>query len=265
MRLLMFLLFLLIAVLLLFFGSSIITFIYDHLGGLSIWKSQIWKTWKTPVIVIASIAGIALLTTAALHSSKKHEKAEKEFAIAQGWKYADKRNDPVGMIARVSAILDKVSHEKLYDVNTVMAVPHKQGNLYLFGCWYSERTPGKYKLGSGCLIESDGLRGLTSQVVITPSTGIDRALTLRKVDMGDSEFAHSYVVSARDPAEAARAVNEGLKAVLAGYRNSPYFNSYNFEITLGPGGAVILRWAQIPIEEWLPMVDLARNLETAMH
>jgi hypothetical protein len=254
----------LIALFVLSAGSAVIVSIYEHFSGLPVWNSQIWKTWKIPVIVVAVVTGLALLTTAASLSSKKYERMEREFALAQGWGYSAKNNDTEGVIPKIAAVLERVSPEKKYDVNTIMTVRHGEGNLFLFGCWYNERSASKYKLGSACLIESDRLHGMGSQVNIVPRTGIDSALMFKQVDMGDSEFARSYIVSAREPAEAHKVINESMQAMLVEYKNSPDFSSYNFEINLGPGGAVILRWAQIPSEEWLSLLELARHLESTM-
>ena len=92
----------LIALFVLSAGSAVIVSIYEHFSGLSVWNSQIWKTWKIPVIVVAVVTGLALLTTAASLSSKKHERAEKEFALAQGWGYSAKNNDMEGVIPKIS-------------------------------------------------------------------------------------------------------------------------------------------------------------------
>jgi hypothetical protein len=92
---------------------------------------------------------------------------------------------------------------------------------------------------------------------------MDSVLLSRQVDMGDSEFAQGYIVSAREPAEAHKVINESMKAMLVEYRNSPDFHG-NFEIMLGPGGVVILRFAQILPEEWLSLLELARHLESTM-
>lgn len=168
------------------------------------------------------------------------------------------------MIPKIASVLERVSPEKKYDLNTLMTVRHGEGNTFLFGCWYNERGGNKFKLGSACLIESERLRRMSSQVDIVPRTGLDGVLLPRRVDMGDSEFARSYIVSAREPAEAHKAINESMRAMLVEYKNSPDFNSYNFEINLGPGGLVVLRWAQIPTEEWLPLLALARSIESTM-
>jgi len=81
--------------------------------------------------------------------------------------------------------------------------------------------------------------------------------------MGDPEFTQSYIVSSRDSVEAVKAINESMKTMLVQYSNLPDFNG-NFEVALGSGGAVILRWARVSPEEWLPLLEMARHFESAM-
>jgi hypothetical protein len=253
----------LIAFVLLSLGSAVIVFLYEHLGGFAIWNSKTWQTWKIPLIIFAVIVGLALLLVVNSRSSKKAERVEKEFALAQGWGYSVSYSDTEGLIPKIAAILEKMSPEKKFDVNTVMTVRHGNENIFLLDCSYSGRGNSRPKPGSACLIESARLRGMSSQVDIVPRTAIDSALMLRQVDMGDSEFARSYIVSSRDSGEAVKAINESIKAMLVEYSNSPDFNR-NFEVALGSGGAVILRWARVLPEEWLPLLDMARHLESAM-
>jgi hypothetical protein len=104
---------------------------------------------------------------------------------------------------------------------------------------------------------------MASQVNIVPRTTLDSALMLWQVDMGDPEFTQSYIVSSRDSGEAVKAINESMKTMLVQYSNLPDFNG-NFEVALGSGGTVILRWARVSPEEWLPLLDIARQLESAM-
>jgi hypothetical protein len=254
----------LIAFVLLSLGSAAIVFLYEHLSGFAIFNSQTWQSVRIPAIVSAVIMGLALLVVTISLSNKKHERALKEFALAQGWGYSVRSNDPEGVIPKISTILERVSPEIDFDVATVMTVRHEKGNLFLFSCSYVERrSRNKSRPGSACLIESARLRGMASQVDIVQRTAIDSALMLRQVDMGDFEFARSYIVSSRDSDEAVKSINESMKAILVEYSNSPDFNG-NFQVALGPGGAVILRWAQVLPEEWLPLLDMARHLESAM-
>jgi hypothetical protein len=254
----------LIAFVLLSLGSAAIVFLYGHLSGFAIFNSQTWQSVRIPAIVFAVIMGLALLVVTISLSNKKHERALKKFALAQGWGYAVRSNDPEGAILKISTILERVSPEIDFDVETVMTVRHGKGNLFLFSCSYVERrSRNKSRPGSACLIESARLRGMASQVDIVQRTAIDSTLMLQQVDMGDSEFARSYIVSSRDSGEAVKSINESMKAILVEYSNSPGFNG-NFEVALGPGGAVILRWAQVLPEKWLPLLDMARHLESAM-
>jgi hypothetical protein len=253
----------LIAFVLLSLGSAITVFLYEHLGGSAIWNSKTWQSVRIPAIVFTVIMGLALLVVTISLSNKKHERALKEFALAQGWGYSVRSNDPEGVIPKISAVLERLSPEIDFDVETVMTVRQGKGSIFLLGCSYSGRSTSKPKPGSACLIESVRWRGMASQVNIVPRTTLDSALMLWQVDMGDSEFARNYIVSSRDSGEAIKAINESMKTMLVQYSNLPDFNG-NFEVALGSGGAVILRWARVSPEEWLPLLDMARHLESAM-
>ena len=256
---------LLIAFSILFLGTAAIGYLYDHFSDLSIWNSPIWKAWKTPLIVFAVILGVAMLLFINYRSVQKAEKTERELARAQGWGYSVRSDDTEGLIPKISTALETVSPEKKFDViSAVMTVPLEKGKFFLFGCSYSARNSRQNsKPGSACLIESDRLRGMRSPVDIVPRTMIDSALMFKQVDMGNSEFARGYIVSSQEPAEAHRAINESMQLMLAEYKNSPDFLG-NFEIALGPGGAVILRWGQALPEDWLALADMARRFASVM-
>lgn len=256
---------LVIVIAILFLGAAAIVYLYEHLSGFSIWNSPIWKAWKTPLIVFAVILGLAILLFINNRIWQKAEKAEKELAQAQGWGYSVRSVDTEGLIPKISTVLETVYPEKKFDViRVVMTVPFEQGKFFLFGCSYSARNSRQNsKPGSACLIESDRMRGMSSHVVIFPRTTLDSALTFRQVDMGNSEFARDYIVSSKDPAEALKAINESMQSMLVEYKNSPDFIG-NFEIALGPGGAVILNWAQALPEDWLALADMSRRFASAM-
>jgi hypothetical protein len=256
---------LLIAFFILFLGTAAIVCLHDHLGDLSAWNSPIWIAWKTPLIVCAVILGAAILLYVNYLSQRKAEKAERELARAQGWGYSHRADDTEGLIAKISSALETAAPEKKFDaISAVMTVPPEKGDFFLFGCSYSARSSRQNsRPGSACLIESDRLRDMQTSIEIFPGNAIDSALTFNKVDMGNTEFAGSYIVSSPDPAEARRAISEPMQQMLAEYRKSPGFIG-NFEIALGPGGAVILRWGQALPEEWLDLADLARRFASSM-
>ena len=104
---------------------------------------------------------------------------------------------------------------------------------------------------------------MRTTVGISPKTMLDSTLTSGKVDMGDTEFARVYIVSSSDHAEARAVVTEPLQQMLVDYKNSPDFIG-NFEISLGPGGAVILNWSQALPDDWLALADMGRRFASAM-
>jgi hypothetical protein len=157
------------------------------------------------------LAGLALLLVVNSLSSKKAERARKEFALAQGWVYTAGYDDPEGVVAKIKAKLEKVSPENEFDVTSVMTAGRGKERLFLFNCWYRYREGGrKTSLGSACLIESDRFRGVASQVDIIQGSGVGGALLSMQVDMGSSEFARNFIVRTKEPAVALMAVTESM-------------------------------------------------------
>ncbi len=77
--------------------------------------------------------------------------------------------------------------------------------------------------------------------------------------MGDSEFAQNFIVTSKDSVSAKERVDGSLQAVLLdSNRQSLSFS----EVSLGPNGALIMAGSTTPVEEWLPLVDLARRIES---
>jgi hypothetical protein len=256
---------LLVAFLVLFLGVSSIVFLHDHLSDLAIWNSPLWKAWKVPLIICAVVFGIALLLYLNYLNTLKNQKAERELAQAQGWRYCIKGEDPEGLIPKILANLETACPGYTFSVTgSVMTVTVEKGRFHLFPCLYKARNSNmNRRTASACLIESERLRGMRTAVAIDPKTVLDSALTFNKVDMGDTEFARAYIVSSNDPAEAQMAVTESMKAMLVDYKNSPEFIG-DFEISLGPGGALILNWSQALPDDWLALADVARRFASAM-
>ncbi len=256
---------LLVAFLILFLGVSSIVFLHDHLSDLAIWNSPLWKAWKVPLIICAVVLGIALLLYLNYLNTLKNQKAERELAQARGWGYCIKGEDPEGLIPKILANVETACPGYTFSVTgSVMTVPVETGKCHLFPCLYKIHSSKKnHSTGSACLIESERLRGMRTAVAIDPRTVIDSALTFNKVDMGDTEFSRAYIVSSNDPAEAQMAVTESMKAMLVDYKNSPEFIG-DFEISLGPGGALILNWSQALPDDWLALADMARRFASAM-
>jgi len=245
----------------LFLGLAVFIFFYDRISEHPIWKTQTWLNLKIPVIVITVIVGLTVLLVIISRISKKQERAEKEFARSQGWVYTESYNDPQGITKELKGKLEKVCPEKEFKLNNSMTVESGRHSVFLFDCWYRVRDWGpKENHGFACLIESDrfGLAG--SQVDISERGSLDGLLLSNQVDMGDSEFARSFIVTSKDPVSAKKVVDESLQAILLESIREPF--DY-IEIDIGPGGTVIITSAYKPFEEWLALVDLAHRIESA--
>jgi hypothetical protein len=255
-----------IASLFFFVVSAVLAFFFDRISEFPIGNSQTLQTFKTPVIILAVIMGLALLITAVSLSGKKHERAQRQFALVQGWGYTVSSDDPERVMEKIKAKLEKVSPEKEFDVRTVMTVRQGNENLFLVDCWYRERDSGRGRsLGSASLIESARFRRSGAQVTLVARGVLDAALLPHQVNLGSPEFARSFIVQSREPETARRVVDESVQAILLEQKHIPSPDLGNLEIILGPGGAVILRWAQALPEDWLALADMARRLESAMN
>ena len=142
-----------------------------------------------------------------------------------------------------------------------MTVESGKRNIFLFNCWYNVRDwDPKEHLGFACLIGSDRFGSVDSQVDVSGRGSLDSLLLSNQVDMGDSEFARNFIVTSKDSTTAKRVISESLQAVLLESMSGPL--DYN-EINVGPGGAVIITGDSRLFEKYLPLVDLARRIESA--
>jgi hypothetical protein len=246
--------------LLLILVTQVLVGMSDRFEKLSIWKTESWAKLKVPIIVVTVIIGIAILLIVAIRGEKKHEKQEKEFARVQGWIYSE-YNDPERRTEELSGKLAKICPEKEFSLMNCMTVESGRRSIYLFRCRYRVRDWGPNKHdGFACLIESDRFGRVRKQVDISGRNSADGLLLSNQVDMGDSEFARTFIVTSKDPVSAVRTVSQSLQTVLVdSKRDSVYYS----EVSIGPGGAFILAGTMTPIEEGLALVDLARRIESA--
>jgi hypothetical protein len=249
------------SLLFIFLVAAVIGFVGERMGQFSIWKTQTWLTVRIPVIVITVIVGLTLLVVIASRISKKHEKAEKQFAQSQGWTYTESYRDPQGRTRELAGKLYKICPEKEIKLNNSMAVESGKRNIFLFSCWHRVRDWGpKEHLGFACLIESDRFGWVDSQLDISGRGSLDSLLLSYQVDMGDTEFARSFIVTSKNATTAKRVLDESVQAILLESRRGSL--DYD-EINIGPGGAVILTGDNRPFEEYLALVELARRIESA--
>jgi hypothetical protein len=255
-------LFLLLALFLL--AAAGLTMFADQVDKLSIWNIQGLRAFKTPLIVAAVATGVALLLVLNARSTKKAEMAQHEFALSRGWAYSESNNDSQGVVEKIGAFLKKVFPEKDFDVTSVVTVNPGKETIFLFDCWYRSGGSGrKTSVGSACLIQSDSFR-LDAGVDIVPRDSIAGMLLSNQVEMGEREFARHFIVQSKEPGTARKSVTGLMQAALVDQKNALSLGFGRFDVYLGPGTVVVLRWSRASPEDWPAMVDMARRIESAM-
>jgi len=205
------------------------------------------------VLIIVGIAAVIF----ASRSGRKHEKAIREFAKAQGWSFS--RNETQEHTARVEELFP---HEK-FNLAYIMTVESGSRKLFLFDGSYRHRAGRSGgQLASVCLIESSRFRFVSSRVEIIARTWADEKLLPGQVDMGDSELARNFIVLSKDPASAGQTLNDRVQAVLLAHLLKPLYNPV--QIALGTGRAALLTGYIAEPERWLDLVDLGRQIESAV-
>lgn len=217
-----------------------------------------WEAVKVPVILVVALTGFTALVFVLSVFSKKRERAEKQFALAQGWTYSESYADAQGHTRDLAQRLEKVCPEKEFKVGNNMILESDKRTVRLFSCSYRVREWGpKMSEGFGCLVESDRYKSVTAQVDISGKSPVDRLLLKHQVAMGNSEFARNFIVDSKEPATATTVVSDRIKSLLVdGNHENPNFR----EICIGPGGLVILT-KPLESREWMALAKFARKLE----
>jgi hypothetical protein len=210
------------------------------------------------VLTIVGIAGVFIAAVIiASRSARKHEKAIREFAQAQGWSFS--RNDTQEHAAQVEELFP----EEKFNLAYIMTVESGSRKLFLFdGSYHHRERSSGAQLASVCLIESSRLRSVGSRVEIIVRTWTDAKLLPGQVDMGDSEFARNFIVLSKDAGSAKQILNQSLQAVLLAHRSKPLYNPV--QIALGTGRAALLTGYIAEPERWQDLVDLGRQIESAV-
>jgi hypothetical protein len=210
----------------------------------------------TALTVVCIVAVFVAATIFAIRSGRKHEKAIRELAKAQGWGFA--RNETQEHTAQVEGLFP----EEKFNLGYVMTVESGRRKLFLLDGTYGNRA-GRYggHLVSVCLVDSSQFRSVSSPVEIISRTWTDEKLLRGQVDMGDSEFARNFIVLSKDQASARQTVNDSVQAVLLAHLHKPLYNPVR--IGLGTGRAVLLTGYIAEPERWLDLVDLGRQIESA--
>lgn len=241
-----------------------LTVFAETVDKLAIWNTQIWRPFKIPLIIAAVATGLALLLALNARWTKKAEMAQREFALARGWVYNVRNDDPQGVVAKIDVLLDKVFPEKEFDVMSVVTVNPENEKVFLFECWYRSGGSGrKTSIGSACLIKSNRFR-LHSGIDIFPRDAIAGMLLSNQVDIGEPEFARNFIVQSKEPDIARKFVTRLMQTVLLEQKDTSSLGFGHFDVYLGHEAAVVLRWSRASPEDWPVIVDMARRIESAM-
>jgi hypothetical protein len=216
---------------------------------------------STQLGTVLTILGIAAVFIAAviiaLRSGRKHERAIRELAQAQGWSFSG------NVTQEHTAQVEELFPEEKFNLAYIMIVETGTRKLFLFdGSYHHRAGRAAARPASVCLIESSRFRSVSSRVEIIARTWLDAKLLPGQVDMGDSEFARNFIVLSKDPATARHTLNDGLQAVLLAHWSKPLYNPV--QIALGTGRAALLTGYVAEPERWHDLVDLGRQIESAV-
>jgi hypothetical protein len=210
------------------------------------------------VLAIVCVVGVFIAAVIfAIRSGRKHEKAIRELAKAQGWNFA--RNETQEHTAQAEQLFP----EEKFNLAYIMTVESGRRKLFLLDGTYRHRAARSGgQLVSVCLVESGRFRFVSAPVEIIARTWTDEKLLGGQVDMGDSEFARNFIVLSKDQESARQTVNDGVQAVLVAHLHKPLYNPVR--IALGTGGAALLTGYIAEPERWLDLVDLGRQIESSV-
>ncbi len=213
------------------------------------------------LVTVLTVVGIAGVFIAALifgvRSGRKHDKAVREYAQAQGWSYG--RN----LEQQHKPEVEQLFPDEYFYLTYEMDVERGPRTVCLFDGSYRHRAGHSSGWpASVCLVESERLESIDARIEIIARSPIDAAFLRKQVDMGESEFAREFIVRSENAASARRIVSESLQAVLLAHRDRAL--AYRVQIALGKGRAVLLEGGIDEQERWRDLADLGRAIESAV-
>lgn len=210
------------------------------------------------LLLIACVLGIFIFALVfAVRSNTKRAAMIQDFAVSKGWSFS--RVDTQGLSSRI----DPFFPDETFRLDNIVTIETAEGSLQFFDCGYHNRERRRGgNFGMGSLIVSGRFQSVHSQIEIVERSGIDSALLLQQVDMGESEFARQFIVTSKDPAAARKVLTDALQQVLVNHRQSPLFNPVR--VVLASNGAVVLTGLNAEPERWQDLVDVARRIESSL-
>ena len=251
-------LFIILSLLVIVFGAEALSFVYERIRVWPLWNSPIFLKLKIPLIIIGVICFIAGVIAFARYQDRKELKAARNYAQTRGWGFS--RDAAPELKTRAEEILANLDFS-LYNISTIETGPR---SLYLFHCAYKIRSASgrkNYSYGNACMIESQRLRSAVVPVEIDARDWTE-VMVSNNIALGDSPFAHNFLVQSKDPVAAREILNDTVQTALLEHAKKPSCNPVS--ITIGSGGAVVLTGRTAAPEQLQEIIDLARRIEAAV-
>jgi hypothetical protein len=173
------------------------------------WSSDMWNTYKIPIILIGVLAGITLVLVLVRRAENAHAEKVESYAKRNGWTYS--RWDDKG----VSRLLDTVFPEQSFFVYNLREVHATAPRVLLFDSKHRDPANAKNKVTStGCLVELSRNESGPPMTAIVPMSVFDSILGSDVVDLKDEAFAKEFTVTSSDPLRAGWAVSPQVRSLL---------------------------------------------------
>jgi hypothetical protein len=173
------------------------------------WNSDMWNTYKIPIIIVAIVALIASVLVLLRRADNAHAEKVEAHAKTNGWKYS--RQDDRDL----DKLLDTVFPEQGFFVHNLREVQPKAPQVILFDSRLRDPVNAKKDISStGCLVElarNETGRPMTEIV----SIGVyGRIFSSNVVELRDEAFEKEFTVGCRDSITANRLVTPEVRRLL---------------------------------------------------
>ena len=211
------------------------------------------ETYITALCISGVFIGALFL---AYRYAKEHRKVMEDLAAGQGWAFSRTRTDMQGLAGKLNALLSDLKCSLTY----LMTVETGPRSLVLADGNYTWHAgSNRPQFASFCLLESPGLKAASAHVEICARNRIDQLLLGDQVDMGLSSFAEEFIVQSKDSEAAWKLIDPAMQQVFLDHMAKPLYNPV--QVTVDPGGIVLLTGSVNQPERWLDLVEFARQIE----
>ena len=246
----------------LFLALAAFQFLAERISSLQIWKSPLFLKWKTPLIV-GVIGSLVILVAWMRASNIKRLQDIQDYARNNGWTFS--LQDTEGLKERI----EHVFYDRLFEPSCIFTVETGDRTISLFDCWHKHckaMANVREHRATGCLIESARFNRRSNRIieplVISEYLVINETLVEQEVRLDDSPSSRQFVVHSMAPASARQALNPAIQSLILKFNeNSP---NVSLQVAIGPAGAVVLTEETLEHDRWQQLIQLARDIESAV-